>query len=97
MQFTNSTNADVLVFVYTPGDIFYLDCIEHPWRHLILANAEALARAGGGTARLRHRSERHWFLGIKAAGLGRFGPFLVPLSPQTYTDTDVLVLISTQN
>lgn len=92
MQFTNSTNADVLVFVYTPGDIFYLDCIEHPWRHLILANAEALARAGGGTARLRHRSERHWFLGIKAAGPGRFGPFLVPLSPQTYTDTDVLEL-----
>ncbi len=92
MQFTNSTDADILIFVYTPGDLFYLDCINHPSRHLILANAEALVPRRGGTVRLRHRTERSWMLGIKAAGMGRFGPFLVPLSPQTYTARDVLEL-----
>lgn len=93
MTFTNSCGVDVLVFVYDIDDASYFNAMRDPASHLlVLANAEALVR-NGQSVTLTHTRDVNWLVGVKrAAGLGRFEPFIAPLTGQVYDATSRLEL-----
>ncbi len=93
MRFSNASGQDVLIFVYDPGDAAYPDALADPAHLTVWANANAKALVPAvQSATLTHRADPAWLLGIKAAGLGRLAPFIMPLSGQTYTAADALEL-----
>ncbi|HPV75827.1 MAG TPA: neutral/alkaline non-lysosomal ceramidase N-terminal domain-containing protein [Gemmatimonadaceae bacterium] len=93
MNFTNAFGVDVLLFVYDIDDARYFNVMRDPSLHLsVLANDEMLV-PNGQTVTLQHTRDASWLVGVKrAAGFGRFEPFIAALTGQVYDATSRLEL-----